>query len=145
MRIFPAGKQGVSETLPKCFATTVVNYYDSSIFSIAGSLRWPDPDFPRKTPKKYPKKIPQKYRKNTKMRIFWYFGVSFRYFRGLLGLNSGSPEFRSAGYFLGFFLVEIPGRAISGLCSRSGRSQIFCWTAANGGLRDGGSSKSKNI
>ena len=44
-----------------------------------------------------------------------------------MGRNSGSPEFRAGGYFFVFF-VEIPGRAISGLCSRSGRSQAqsFC-------------------
>ena len=51
-----------------------------------------------------PKKIPPKYRKNTKNAHFWYFGgMFFRYFRGILGVNSGSPEFRAAGYFFGIF------------------------------------------
>ena len=88
--------------------------------------RWPDPEFPRKIQKKYPSGrnsgTPRKYPKNTekipKVRILGTLGVFFWYFRGILGVNSGSPEFRAGGYFL-----EIPGRAISGLCSRSGRSQ----------------------
>ena len=66
-----------------------------------------------------PKKIPPKTRK-PKMDIFGIFGVCFRYFQGIFGVNSGSPEFRAG---VSVFFVEIPGRAISGLCSRSGRSQ----------------------
>ena len=93
--------------------------------------KWPDPEFPRKILKNYPpgrnSGTPTKYPKNTekipKIRIFGIFRVFFWYFRGILGVNSGSPEFRAGGYFFGVFFVEIPGRAISGLCSRSGRSQ----------------------
>ena len=57
-------------------------------------------------------KIPPKYQKCT-------FLVFSRYFWGIfLGFQNFGPR----GIFLVFF-VEIPGRAISGLCSRSGRSQ----------------------
>ena len=71
----------------------------------------PDPEFPRKIPKKYPlarnsglleftPKMPRKYRKNTpkipKMCIFGIWGVFFRYFLGV-------PEFRPRGYFFGIF------------------------------------------
>ena len=73
-----------------------------------------------------PKTIPPKYPQNTQNWHFWYLGVFFRYFQSIWGVNSGSPEFRSGGSFFGFFLVEIPGRAISGLRSRLGRSQDFC-------------------
>ena len=66
--------------------------------------------YPKNTPK-----IPKKYRKNTKIRIF---SVFFRYFRGIF---LGFQNFGPGGIFLVFF-VEIPARAISGLCSRSGRS-----------------------
>ena len=73
--------------------------------------RWPNPEFPRKIPKKYPSGrnsgTPRKYPKNTekipKMRIFGILGVFFRYFQGILGVNSGSPEFRAGGYFFGIF------------------------------------------
>ena len=74
--------------------------------------RWPDPEFPRKIPKKYPpgpkfwtpKKIPQRYQKNTKnAHFFGILGVFFRYFRGIFGVNSGSPEFRAGGHFFGIF------------------------------------------
>ena len=73
--------------------------------------KWPDPEFPRKIPKKYPParnsglpeftpKIPRKYRKNThripKMRIFGIFSVFFWYFLGV-------PEFRPEGYFFSIF------------------------------------------
>ena len=92
--------------------------------------RWPDPEFPRKIPKKYPPglkfwtpgiypqntpKIPKKYPKIQKMSVL----VFFRYFRGIF---FGFQNFGPGGIFSVFF-VEIPGRAISGLCSRSGRSQ----------------------
>ena len=74
--------------------------------------RWPDPEFPQKNTEKIPlgqkfwnpKKIPQKYRKKYQkcaFLVFW--GVFFRYFRGILGVNSGSPEFRAGGYFFGIF------------------------------------------
>ena len=52
---------------------------------------------PQENTPKTKKKIP-------KMRIFGILGVFFfRYFRGILGSNSGSPEFRAAGYFFGIF------------------------------------------
>ena len=50
-------------------------------------------------------------------------GAFFRYFRGILGVNSGSPEFRGGGGIFQAFLVETPGRAILGLGLRSGCSQ----------------------
>ena len=62
--------------------------------------RWPDPEFPKNTQK-------------------------IARFGGILGVNSGSPEFRAGVYFFAVFFVEIPGRAISGLCSRRGRSQTW--------------------
>ena len=65
---------------------------------------------------------PQNTGKIPKMRILGILGVFLRYFRGILGVNSGSPEFRAGGIFSVFF-VDILGRAIAGLCSRSGRSQ----------------------
>ena len=68
------------------------------------------------------KKIPQKYQKNTKNAHFWYFGAFFRYFRGILGVNSGS--FGPRGIFSVFFM-EIPGRAISELCSRSAVLKVW--------------------
>ena len=71
-----------------------------------------------------PKKIPQKYRKNTKNAYFWHFVGIFSVFSGYFGGKFWSPEFRAGGIFSVFF-VEIPGRAISGLCSRSGRSQLW--------------------
>ena len=65
------------------------------------------------------RKFHEKYRKNTpraeilesqentpkipKMGIFGTLGVFFRYFRGILGANSGTPEFRAWGYFFGIF------------------------------------------
>ena len=92
--------------------------------------RWPDPEFHEKYRKNTPRAEilePQentpKYRKNTKNAHFWYFGAIFSVFSGYFGVISGSPEFRAGGIFSVFF-VEIPGRAISGLCSRSGRSQL---------------------
>ena len=94
--------------------------------------RCPDPEFPPKIPKNYPPPAeilePQKKPKNTekipKTGIFGYFFGIFLVFSGHLGVNSASLEFHPAGYFFGI-LVEIPGRAISGLCSRSGRSQVW--------------------
>ena len=59
-----------------------------------------------------PKKIPPKYRENTKNNHFWCFQRIFlRYFQGILGVNSGSPEFRAGGYFFGIFRGN-SGRAI---------------------------------
>ena len=61
-------------------------------------------------------KIPKKYPKNTKNAHFGYFfGVFSGYF---LGVQNFAPE-----RFFWVFFVEIPGRAISELCSRSGHSQ----------------------
>ena len=84
----------------------------------------PSPKF--RTPRIYPQntpKIPKKYRKNTEKIPPKYqkcpFGVFSRYFRGIF---LGFQNFGAGGIFSIFF-VEIPGRAISGLCSRSGRSQ----------------------
>ena len=92
--------------------------------------KWPDPEFPRKMPKKIPPgpkfwtpriypqntpKIPKKYPENTENAYFGIFSVFLGYFLGV-------PEFRPAGGIFSVFFVEIPGRAISGLCSRSGRS-----------------------
>ena len=89
--------------------------------------RWPDPEFPKKyppdrnsgTPRKHPQnteKIPRKYA----FSVFsgYFFGI-FRVFWGyFLGFQNFGP-----GDIFSVFFVEIPGRAISGLCSRSGRSQ----------------------
>ena len=86
------------------------------------------------TPREYPKNTP----KIPKMRIFGILGVFLGYsLGGILGINSGSPEFRAGGVFFSVFFVEVPARAISGLCSRSGRSQIwksFFWTIFTGPL-----------
>ena len=70
--------------------------------------RWPDPEFPRKILKKYPpgrnSGTPIKYQKNTKKYQKSVFsGVFFGYFRGIFGVNSGSPEFQAGGYFFGIF------------------------------------------
>ena len=65
-------------------------------------------------PPKYPEnteKIPRKYRKCVFLVFFRYFG----------GIFLGFQNFGPGGIFLVFF-VEIAGRAILGLCSRSGRS-----------------------
>ena len=55
-----------------------------------------------------------------------HFGI----FSVFLGYFLGVPEFRPGGYFSVFF-VEIPGRAISGLCSKSGHSQFYFYARAN--------------
>ena len=85
--------------------------------------RWPNLEFPQKIPKKNsPRAEILEYPKNTEKRAFLVFwGYFFGIFWGILGVNSGSPEFRAEGYFFLVFFVEIPGGAISGLCSRSGR------------------------
>ena len=85
---------------------------------------WPDPEFSRKIPKNTPwpeildsRNLPRKYRKNTPKIPKIIVLVFFRY-----GYFLGVPKFRPGAYFFGI-LVEIPGRAISGLCSRQGHSQ----------------------
>ena len=50
-----------------------------------------------------PRIYPQNTEKIPKMRIFGILGVFFRYFRGILGVNSGSPEFRPGGVFFRYF------------------------------------------
>ena len=92
--------------------------------------RWPNPGFPRKIPKKIPppeildsQNLPPKYPKNTlknapkipKLTTLGIFSVFWGYFLGV-------PEFRTGGVFFRYFFAEIPGRAISGLCRRTGRS-----------------------
>ena len=81
--------------------------------------RWPNP-------KKYPQarnsgtpKIPKKYPKQAFL-VFW--GVLFCIFGVFFGEILGVQNFGPEGIFSVCF-VEISGRAISGLCSRSGRSQ----------------------
>ena len=89
--------------------------------------RWPDPEFPQKnTPQaeilelqENTPKIPKKYQKCAFL-VFW------GYFFGIFGAFWGKFwESRISGWgvFFSVFLVEIPGRVISGLCSRSGCSQ----------------------
>ena len=85
--------------------------------------RWPDPEFPRKIPKKYPpgrnarpRKYPQNIEKLPKTGIFGILG----YFRGILGFNSGSPEFQAGGYLFQYFSWTF----ISGLCRTSWHSQL---------------------
>ena len=70
----------------------------------------------QKLPPKYPENT-KKYPQNTKNARFGYF---FRYF----GVFSWDSRISAPGGIFSAFFVEIPGRAISGLCSRSGRSQI---------------------
>ena len=67
---------------------------------------------PPNTPK-IPQKITPKYQK---CPFFWYFFGIFRVFLG-------APEFRPRGFLFCVFFVELPGRGVSGLCSRSGGSQ----------------------
>ena len=72
-----------------------------------------------------PKKIPQKYRKNTKSGHFWYFGGIFSAFSGYFGGKCWESRISGWGGIFSVFFVEIQGGAISGLCSRSGRSQLL--------------------
>ena len=78
--------------------------------------RWPDPEFPRKIPKKYlrpaildsqnlPPKYPENTPKNTK-HAFSTFSVFWGYFLGV-------PEYRPEGYFFSIF------------CGNSGPSRGF--------------------
>ena len=72
------------------------------------------------------------------MRIFGLLGVFFRYFRGILGVNSGSPEFRAGGHFswkfrVGPFRGSVAGRGRSqpktgGFPPFSGKVQIVSRT-----------------
>ena len=76
----------------------------------------PRPEIPdsQNLPPKYPEnteKIPPKYQKCA-------FLVFFRYFWGI----SWGSRISARGVFFWYFFVEIPARAISGLCSRSGHS-----------------------
>ena len=72
----------------------------------------PGPEF--WTPGKYPEKIPKKMQKRPFLVFFrYFFGVFFRF-----------QNFRPGAIFSVFF-VEIPHRAISGLCSRSGGFSIL--------------------
>ena len=95
--------------------------------------KWPNPEFPRKIPKKYPsgrnsgtpRKYPKNTEKNTKNAHFWYFGGIFSIFSGNFGGKFWESRISGRGVFFRYFFVEIPGRAISGLCSRSGRSQRY--------------------
>ena len=74
--------------------------------------KWPDPDFPRKIPKKYPfggeildsRNLPENTPKNTKKypqntrnaRFGYFFSVFWGYFLGV-------PEFRPGGVFFRYF------------------------------------------
>ena len=69
-------------------------------------------------PPKYPENTPKILPKYQKCPFWEYV------FRVFWGCSLGVPEFRPGGGIFSVLLVEIPGRAISGLCSRSGRSQI---------------------
>ena len=90
--------------------------------------RWPDHGISAKNAQKIPpgrnSGNPRKCSENTpkipKMGIFGILGVFFGDFWGILGVNSGSQNFGPGGIFW-VFSMEVPGRAISGLCSRSGR------------------------
>ena len=74
-----------------------------------------------------PKKTPPKYRKNTKngqLFIFKnYFGGILSVFWGYLGEFWESRTLGRGGGISPVFFVEIPGRAISDLCSKPGGSQ----------------------
>ena len=70
-----------------------------------------------------PKKISPKHRKTTENTHFWYFRGIFRYFRGILGVNSGSPEFRAGGViFFSIFSWKFPVGPFRG--SVAGRSVL---------------------
>ena len=94
--------------------------------------RWPDPEFPRKIPKKYPsgrssgtpRKYPKKYRKNTKNAHFWYSAGYFLVFSGYFWGKFWESIISARGVVFRYFSWKFRGRAISGLCSRSGRSQV---------------------
>ena len=75
-------------------------------------------------------KIPKKKTQNG------HFSVLGSVFSGIFGACWG--KFRESrisgrgGYFFWVFFVDIPGRAISGLCSRSGRTQLFSEVSKRG-------------
>ena len=71
------------------------------------------------TPRKYPQNTP----KMTKLRIFGILGGIFWVFSGYFGGKFWESRISGRVFFFSVFFVEIPGRATSGLCSRSGRSQ----------------------
>ena len=81
----------------------------------------------KNTPRAEILEYPENTKKNTeqipKMRILVFWG----YFWGIFGVFWGSilgvRNFGPGVYFFSVFFVEIPARAISGLCSRLGRSQ----------------------
>ena len=117
-----------------CKMVTVVGNCVENALTCYRAPRWPDPEFPRKIPKKYPParnsglpeftpKIPKKYRRNTpkipKMTVFGIFSVFWGIFWGVQNFGLGA--------IFSVFFVEIPGRATSGLCSRRGHSQEL-WT-----------------
>ena len=69
--------------------------------------KWPDPEFPRKIPKKYPParnsglpeftpKIPKKYPQNTKNEHFWYVW-------GIFGVFSWGSRISGWGVFFRYF------------------------------------------
>ena len=72
-----------------------------------------------------PQENTPKILENTKNTHFLYFRDIFSVLSGYFGgIFLGFQNFGPGGLFSAFF-VEIPGRVISGLCSRSGRSQIW--------------------
>ena len=85
------------------------------------------PDLKFWTPGKYLQNSQKKTDKiSPKYQNAFNLGYLFRLFFGgghILSESIGVPQFRSGGFFFLGIFVEIPGRAISGLCSSSGRSQ----------------------
>ena len=70
--------------------------------------RWPDLELPRKNRKHTPRAEILERKNTEKIPNF------------LLGVQNFGP-----GAFFSLFFMELPGRAIPGLCSRSGRSQFM--------------------
>ena len=72
--------------------------------------------------------IPSQYRQKSSRWAFWVFWGCFfsRYFRGILGVNSGSPDFRAKGYFSAFF-VEIPVGPSRGSVAGRGVVNFAVW------------------
>ena len=84
---------------------------------------------PKNPPGRNSQKIPRRYPSQTPPKNEPVLGGIFYVNFGVFFLRV--PEFRPRFFFFfGMFVVESPGRAISGLCSRSGRSQLFTylWT-----------------
>ena len=119
--------KGQQATIPGCHLHCIVENAPPCY----RAPKWPDLEFPRKIKKKKepkfwnPKKTPPNYRKK-KLPKTVIFSVFSRYFQGFLGGKFWSPEFRAGFFFFFFsvFFVEIRGRAIWGLCSRPGPSQV---------------------